>query len=355
MQASHYWLNMPMGRLLRAFATLASMFASLCAVLGQDFSQHYSQPAPANSQIATPIESWPDANSQFNQEPYELEDFEIPSSIPTSKLRRIDGASEGRGTLQEVLADPRYRQYRSGESITSYMPGDGEQFGWLDFENTPYLSASKSSGITLGTGLHLLSGPNSVALPPRLWDFILGYQNRATLGERFSYDLASSIGVYSDFEDSAREGVRPLGHAVGSFHRSDLWDWVLGVDYVNRDDFKILPVMGFSWHNQTASPWRFDMVFPRPRIQYSLSNTNRLYMAGLLGGGTWDIEMPKEINDVMTYRDYRLLFGHEQITPGGNIAATEIGLVFGRQVEMRHSLPQVQFDDAFIIRFVARR
>lgn len=332
----------------KALAMLASVIALTCTVtctvLGQDFSQYY---LPGNP--------WPETQSTFNPETQSIEEIEVPSSIPTSKLRRIDGASVGGDTLQEVLADPRYRHYRIGESITSYMPGDGEQFGWLNFENTPYLSAAKTSGITLGTSLHLLSGPNSVALPPRLWDFVLGYQNRATLGDRFSYDLASSIGVYSDFEDSAREGVRPLGHAVGSFHRSDLWDWVLGVDYVNRDDFKILPVMGFSWHNQTDSPWRLDMVFPRPRVQYSLSNSNRLYVAGLLGGGTWDIEIPKEVNDVMTYRDYRLLFGHEQITPGGNIAATEIGLVFGRQVEMRHSLQQAQFDDAFIVRFVARR
>lgn len=322
----------------------AKVMALACIVQGQDFSPYYTQ-----------VETLPETYPTAVDESYRMENVEIPTSIPTSKLRRIDGATAGGHTLQEVLADPRYRHYRIGESITSYMPGDGEQFGWLDFENTPYLSAGKTSGITLGTSLHLLSGPNSIDLPPRLWDFALGYQNRATLGERFSYDLASSIGVYSDFEDSAREGVRPLGHAVGSFHRSDLWDWVLGVDYVNRDDFKILPVMGFSWHNQTAWPWRFDMVFPRPRIQYTLSNSNRLYVSGLLGGGTWDIEMPKEINDVMTYRDYRLLIGHEQVTPGGNIAATEIGLVFGRQVEMRHSLQQVQFDDAFIVRFVARR
>lgn len=342
----------PRRSLPQALAMLASVIAlactvactATCSVLGQDFSQHY-----------LPGEPWPEAQSTFNLENQSIEEIEIPSSIPTSKLLRIDGASVGGNTLQEVLADPGYRHYRIGESVTSYMPGDGEQFGWLDFENTPYLSAAKRSGITLGTSLHLLSGPNSVALPPRLWDFVLGYQNRATIGDRFSYDLASSIGVYSDFEDSARQGVRPLGHAVGSFHRSDLWDWIWGVDYVNRDDFKILPVMGFSWHNQTASPWRLDMVFPRPRVQYSLSNSTRLYVAGLLGGGTWDIEMPQDINDVMTYRDYRLLFGHEQVTPGGNIAATEVGLVIGRQVEMRHSLQQVPFDDAFIIRFVARR
>lgn len=315
------------------FACIALVFVVTRNAQAQDFSRYYVEPA----------------------EPIEEYEFEIPSKIPTHKLQKIDGAEVEHSGFESIVLDPRYRVYRAGESITSYMPGDGEQFGWLDFENNPYISHTQNSGVTLGASLHLLSGPNSVPLPPRLWDFSLGYQSRNTLSERFSYDVASSIGVYSDFEDSAREGVRPLGHAVGSLHKSDRWDWVLGVDYVNRDDFKLLPVMGFSWHNPTGLGWSFDIVFPRPRIHYAFSDSSRFYVAGLLGGGTWDIELPKDVNDVMTYRDYRILFGHEQITPGGHIAGTEMGLVFNRQLDMRHSLQQVEFDDAFIIRFVARR
>lgn len=316
-------------------------------VFGQDFTQYYIEPIPPEIDASIPLD--------LPIESAQVAEYQIPKSIPVSKLRTIDGAELTLQGTQVAVFDPRYRSYRRGESILGYMPGDGEQFGWLDFENTPYLSDSQSRGITFGTGLHLLSGPNSIPLPPRLWDFILGYQSRGMFQDCFSYDVASSLGVYSDFEDSAREGVRPLAHAVGSFHKSQRWDWVLGVDYVNRDDFKILPVMGFSFHNPTGAPWRFDVVFPRPRIQYALSSSSRLYLAGLLGGGTWDVELPQDINDVMTYRDYRLMFGHEQTTPDGNTAATEIGLIFNRQVEMRHSLQQVEFDDALMIRFVARR
>lgn len=328
-------------------ASIAVWALTIKLALAQDFSGYYTPATPHSVEQLPAIES-------LESLPVDSA-YQIPSKIPSHKLRRIDGAAVQQDHSIQIGSDPRYKQYRVGESITSYMPGDGEQFGWLDFENTPFLAGSQTSGITLGSGLHLLSGPNSVPLPPRLWDFVLGYQTRGTIQEHVSFDLAYSLGVYSDFEDSAREGVRSLGHAVGVFHKNDRWDWVLGVDYLNRDDYKILPVMGFSWHQPSGTGLRMDMVFPRPRIQYALSSTRRLYLSGLLGGGTWDIEMPKDINDVMTYRDYRLLFGHEQITPGGNIAATEIGLVLNRHIQMRHSLQQEEFDNAFVFRMIARR
>lgn len=348
--------------LLFAIAWIAGVVVAAYSTSAQDFPPYLSVQSPTETySLASPysqtaIEQTATESPQ-NALTGNLEDleFEIPDSIPTSKLRRIDGAPAESDPMHSTRTDARYRVYRSSETITGFMPGDGEQFGWLDFTSMPYLASSQSSGLTTAMGLHLLSGPTSVPLPPRLWDFALGYQTRNTLGDTFSYDLASSIGVYSDFEDSAREGVRPLGHAVGSLHRHETLDWIFGVDYVNRDDYKILPVMGFSWHHPLGEAWRFDLVYPRPRIQYALSDTKRLYLSGSLGGGTWDIEMPKQIDDVMTYRDYRLLFGHEQLTPGGNIAATEIGLVFNRHLQMRHSLQQVDFDDAFVFRMVARR
>jgi hypothetical protein len=113
-------------------------------------------------------------------------------------------------TANEPLCD-----YRWDEDSISYMPGDGNQFGWLSFESMPYIRKGHGSGMVTGLGIHLLSGPEAVALPPRLYDFSIGYQLRARFADVLSYDLASTIGVFSDFEDSARDGVRFPGHAVG--------------------------------------------------------------------------------------------------------------------------------------------
>jgi len=327
-------------------ASIAVWALTIKLALAQDFSGYYTPATPHSVEQLPAIES-------LESLPVDSA-YQIPSKIPSHKLRRIDGAAVQQDHSIQIGSDPRYKQYRVGESITSYMPGDGEQFGWLDFENTPFLAGSQTSGITLGSGLHLLSGPNSVPLPPRLWDFVLGYQTRGTIQEHVSFDLAYSLGVYSDFEDSAREGVRSLGHAVGVFHKNDRWDWVLGVDYLNRDDYKILPVAGFSWHSPDFPNWTMDLVFPRPRVDFALSSKERVYIGGFLGGGTWDIEMPGDVNDVMTYRDFRLIFGLERLHEKGRMSGLELGYVFGRQVDFRTLQPGVEFDDGFVIRWVSR-
>ena len=248
-----------------------------------------------------------------------------------------------------------YLNYRSAEQSLSYLPGDVDQFGWLSFGSSPYVERGTKSGITTAFNMHLLSGPSVVPLPPRLYDFSLGYQKRGRIQDFMSYDLASSIGVFSDFEDSARDGVRFPGHAVGMLYFKPELDVVFGVDYLSRDDIKMLPVAGISWRPQTMPDLRFDLIFPRPRIDYSIDNQSKFYLAGRLGGGTWDIEFPNNDNDVMTYRDLQLLLGFERRKSDGNLSSLEIGYLFDRRLEFRTLTQTTEFDNAFVLRFVTRK
>ena len=170
-----------------------------------------------------------------------------------------------------------------------------------------------------------------------------------------SYDLATTVGVFSDFEDSAKDGVRYPGHAVGMLHMKPEFDFVFGIDYLSRDDIKLLPVGGFSWRPQGMPDMRFDLVFPKPRIDYSLDNQSKVYLAGRLGGGTWDIEFPNNDNDVMTYRDLQVLLGFESRNSEGHLACVEFGYVFDRKLEFRTLSQSTGFDDAFVLRFVTRK
>jgi hypothetical protein len=202
--------------------------------------------------------------------------------------------------------------------------------------------------------IHWLGGPTSVPLNPRLYDFALGYQARDSLSTRFSYDIAASVGAYSDFEGSARKGVRFPAHAAGIVHIDQSSDLVFGVDFLDRDDHAMLPILGVSLHNFDLPGLRMDLVFPRPRIEYALSCDSRAYLMGQLGGGTWAVEFPDQQDHVMTYRDHRLILGFEKSTDATSTGALEFGYVFGRKLEFRDVSTQT-FDDAFLIQWVWRR
>jgi hypothetical protein len=370
---------------------------------GQEANQLAVDPPPASSSVAAPFSTNADKNTietaaPFTQEalvPQSLQaapasdfgliespsDYYSPQVLPGSEypypstppvvviphpLERsgmISGDDQNIKLLEpeEVLPTrldlydlslQRYTSYRSKESFVSYMPGDGNQFGWLSFDSPNYLARDAHRGVNTNFNIHLLSGPLAVPLPPRLYDFELGYQVRNSLSDLFSYEWSAMVGVYSDFEDSARDGVRFPSHAVGMFHPGPRMDWVFGVDYLGRDDIKILPVAGFVWHDPLRPEVRYEMVFPRPRIDLTLSTHSRIYCRGLLGGGTWDIEFPDDGNDVVTYRDYKLLFGIEQSDSDGDLSGWELGWVFGRNVEFRDRPDEYGFDDAFVIRYI---
>ncbi len=96
------------------------------------------------------------------------------------------------------------------------------------------------------------------------------------------------------------------------------------------------------------------MVFPRPRIDWTLSENNRIYCLGALGGGTWDIELPDDSNDVMTYRDYRLAIGIESSGEDNRLNAWELAWTFSREVEFRDSPVDADFGDALTLRCITR-
>ena len=256
--------------------------------------------------------------------------------------------------FSRLMQEP-YSVYRTEQSALAWLPGDGEHFGWLDWFTDPYLRRGNKHGMTGAINVHWLDGPISSPLPSRVYDFMLGYQVRNRVSDRFSYDLFTSVGAYADFETSAREGVRFPSHAVGMFHVNHSTDFVFGVDYLGWDDIAVLPVIGVSLRDVFVPRLRMDLVFPRPRIDYMLNDRYRLYLAGQMNGGTWQVEFPDRTGHIMTYRDYRLLFGFESTDKDGSLSAWEFGYVFGRSLEFRDQPGDTRFDDAFVIQWVSRR
>ena len=74
---------------------------------------------------------------QYGELPVDIfREYRIPSELPKESLRTIDGAELGApaGEHKVIPKRKRYEVYRQRESTLGYMPGDGQQFGWLDFQ-----------------------------------------------------------------------------------------------------------------------------------------------------------------------------------------------------------------------------
>lgn len=277
---------------------------------------------------------------------------ECGEEVTIQRPPKDDGAK--RLSFHQLMSEP-FSVYRTAETGISWIPGTGQSFGWFDWVTEPYLNRGDDGSFISTINMHFLAGPNSSPLPPRLYDLVLGYQWRDSFSDRFSYDLYSSIGLYTDFEGSARDGVRFPGHAVGMLHMNPSADLVFGIDYLDRDEVSVLPVFGLSLHDLHVPNLRLDLVFPRPRIDYAFSDRQRMYLAGSTGGGKWDVDFPDGSDQVMSYRDYRLVLGFERADDDGELSALEFGWVFGRSLSFRRSPGDTQFEDAFLIRWVTRR
>ncbi len=223
-----------------------------------------------------------------------------------------------------------FQGYRYHSHGTEWIIGDGDQFGMFSLGSPHYLAKGVKSSIGVGMQFHWLAGPERIDMPPRVFDFSLGYQKRQLLGD-FGYDIAYSVMASSDFEGSSREGIRFPCHAVGFVRLGPATELVFGADYLDRGDIKVLPVGGLIVMPHPEV--RFELVFPRPRMVVQLTDKNRLAIGGELGGGTWAIERDTLVDDLVTYRDLRLSVGLERITDKGHVSAIEIAYLFDRRLE----------------------
>lgn len=239
--------------------------------------------------------------------------------------------------------------YRYDASSLDWIFGDDDQFGMFSLVWDHYLAGGQNTGIGLGLKIHFLDGPVRTEMPPRLFDFSIAFQSRKRLGN-FSYDVAASVMASGDFEASNREGILLPGHAVGFWHCGPTAAVVFGVDYLDRGDVALLPVGGLIL--MPHEDVRLELVFPRPRVVFRVTDTHRLFVRGELGGGTWDVFRANVGDDVATYRDLRLCVGLECVGEDGDRQALEIGYLFDRRLEYNSGIGDYRLKDTAMIRLI---
>jgi len=207
-----------------------------------------------------------------------------------------------------------------------------------------------------GFAVHYLDGPKAAELPPRLFDTYLRFRWLHKLSPRWSADMSVTPGVYSDFRQGTDEALRISGHFGAMWEWSPTTKIALGVAYLDRRDYCVLPFAGIIW--EPSPEVLFELMVPRPRIarrvywfgEIADEVQDWIYLAGELGGGTWAIRRSDETNDVATYSDLRLILGLERRVLFGVDYRLEAAYVFTRKLKYESGAPQVVPSDTLMLR-----
>lgn len=279
-------------------------------------------------------------SAPLDLEPVVIEEMLIEDSDITAAEVVCRDASESIASFGDWVG------YNATQSNTTWLAGG--DFGMFSMESFPALKFGKDSAVLLGTGFHFLDGPRSPDMPPRLFDFQFAYQVRKQLNSSAMLDVRLGIGAFSDFQGSARKGIRFPGHVVSYFDCQPDLATVFGVEVLDRDDISLLPVGGFVW--RPLDDLVMECVFPRPRVQLRIDQSHALYFGGELGGGTWAIKRDDSHNDNATYRDIRVTWGISSFDEASD-SALEVGWAFDRSLEYRSGRGDTNLDGAFLLRW----
>jgi hypothetical protein len=194
----------------------------------------------------------------------------------------------------------------------------------------------------------VLGGPTPPGpdLPPQL------YALSANLGLQYQFTprlgIAASItpGLYTDFTNTTSQMFRIPAEVVGTFaYRPDL-TLVGGVLYTAQPDFGFLPVVGAIW--RPAPDWRFELIYPRPRVVYHAGPNLDVYGQFAFFNGVFAVRS-NGINDILQYRDWRLAVGAEWAAAARLRVFFEFGGAFFRELEL-HRQGEVDIDPGFYFR-----
>lgn len=219
-----------------------------------------------------------------------------------------------------------------------------------------FLGTTQPLYISPGFILSLWDGPGGVSadLPPTAYSGYLDFDYTTNPQHQLGGDLHVRLGVYSDFATINTHSFRVSGAGLGTFRMSPTVQLKFGVEYINRNDIKLLPAGGILW---TPSPQvRFDIYFPRPKLAMYVTTLGMTeiwgYVGGEYGGGAWTIERADDRGaDRIDINDIRVFLGADFVRGPGFRAFFEGGYVFNREIVYVVS-PQDDFspDPTFMLR-----
>ena len=124
-------------------------------------------------------------------------------------------------------------------------------------------------------------------------------------------------GVHSDFDALSGDDLWLSGSVVGEYLYQEDLTFVLGLG-VGEDfgDVQAFPIVGARW--QATDAIMANLVFPRPKVTYTVSEDLKLFVAGEPTGGQWNVSHQTRTDYDLEQEGYRVGLGGEyQVMDGG--------------------------------------
>jgi hypothetical protein len=253
--------------------------------------------------------------------------------------------------------------FQKAKFTATWLPQlDDDGLGWTDLRSEivfglPFFTRETPIVITPAYEAHFLDRPSAFDLPPRLHDLSIDFHHFRRIGDHWIADFALTPGLYADDHSlDSSDAFRLNGRAVGVYEPNQMWKWLLGVSYVNGGWRKIVPIAGFVY--EPSDDVEYEIVFPAPRAAWRLPNSPIpgedeywVYVAGEFTSSIWAFEQNDGTDDILAYRDLRLILGFEHKVIGGLSSRAEVGYVFNRQMKIASSGPDdIDLDETLLLR-----
>jgi hypothetical protein len=242
---------------------------------------------------------------------------------------------------------------------TQWMPGHRDRFGMFSIAGETAVASDEWGGLAFlsGHGFHFLNGPVQTDLRSKVFDFTWGLHWSGEVMEDWSASFTGRVGLFTDFEDSVRDGWRFPAEAIVFHDWTETLEGVGGVKFLDRENLPALPVLGVILRPDDRV--RLEAIFPEPRVGIKVyekdGSENWLTFSGEIGGGEWAIERSNtDLADVVTYNDYSAILGFHHYNVGKGDYALELGYTFARDLEYRSGAGDFESGDTFFIRWSSR-
>ena len=195
-------------------------------------------------------------------------------------------------------------------------------------------------------------------MPPRLFDFFYNVHLIQPLGPSLAVDANFDLGLYTDFEDSVRDGWRFPGRAVLYSEHDENTQFVVGMEYLDTDIVQLLPAGGVILTPDDHT--RLELYFPKPSARFLIDDAQEeqrwLYLSGEYQTRAWAVERTAGNADVASLNEYKVSLGVETLAKveGTNSTFSEISWLFNRELHYRSGVGSYEPDDTLMFRFGSR-